>query len=208
MEWFVKTDKFVVVHDYGIGNEIVPGLFLGEIAAARSEYWKEENKITHVLACIPSSEEATQAHKRIPLEDSPQTQIQDYFRTTNQWLHLLLTKNKARVLVHCFAGISRSATMVMSYLIEKHDMSYQSAYQFTKAKRSCIRPNRGFELQLTHFAQNLAVNRAFSAIEKRKKQKFGIRQRRIFQYIWEYGDGEWKHLSSLEVVMHMIYASH
>jgi protein-tyrosine phosphatase len=41
-------------------------------------------------------------------------------------------------------GISRSAAVVIAYLIREHGMSYDQALAFVKAKRACIKPNSGF----------------------------------------------------------------
>ena len=52
------------------------------------------------------------------------------------------------MLVHCYAGISRSATIVISYLMKEHGMSLQAATQLTRSKRWFINPNPGFVKQL------------------------------------------------------------
>jgi len=49
------------------------------------------------------------------------------------------------VLVVCTAGISRSASVVISYLIKKYKMSYESAFEKVKTARIFIKPNDGFE---------------------------------------------------------------
>lgn len=57
-------------------------------------------------------------------------------------------KNNKKVLVHCFGGVSRSASVVISYLMIKHNMSYEKAYMHVKIKRNIICPNPGFKRQL------------------------------------------------------------
>jgi len=46
--------------------------------------------------------------------------------------------------VHCMAGRSRSATVVLAYLMTRHGMSLADAYQFLKSKRPGISPNLGY----------------------------------------------------------------
>ena len=53
-----------------------------------------------------------------------------------------------KVLVHCAAGVSRSATLVLAYLIGFQDMTLLAAHAHLKAARSVIRPNNGFWRQL------------------------------------------------------------
>lgn len=52
------------------------------------------------------------------------------------------------VLVHCNAGVSRSASVVIAWLMKEQRMSYDEAYGIVKAVKRDICPNRGFEMQL------------------------------------------------------------
>lgn len=52
------------------------------------------------------------------------------------------------VLVNCFAGVSRSATIVVAYVMYKNKMSVLDGIQFVRTKRPFINPNYGFVAQL------------------------------------------------------------
>merc|ERR1740129_1088027 len=52
------------------------------------------------------------------------------------------------ILVHCNAGVSRSAAAVLGYLMVDHGFDYETAYSLVKDKRHSIRPNEGFVKQL------------------------------------------------------------
>ena len=41
-------------------------------------------------------------------------------------------------------GVSRSASIVIAYLIRNHHMTYNEAFKFVKSKRACVKPNSGF----------------------------------------------------------------
>lgn len=60
-----------------------------------------------------------------------------------------------RVFVHCHAGISRSATVCIAYIMKHHQMDLTQAYDFVKQKRSCISPNLHFMGQLLEFQKRL-----------------------------------------------------
>ena len=64
-------------------------------------------------------------------------------------------KGEDKVLVHCSQGASRSATIVIAYLMWSKKMPYKEALEFVKKKRSVIRPNPGFKAQLELFEKEL-----------------------------------------------------
>lgn len=64
-------------------------------------------------------------------------------------------QDKTAVLVHCEAGISRSATTVIAYLVKYHNMSLLEAFEFTKTRRTSINPNAGFVEQLRRFESSV-----------------------------------------------------
>lgn len=66
------------------------------------------------------------------------------------------------VLVHCYAGVSRSATCVIAYLMQERDMNFEDAFSFASKQRPVIFPNMGFQRQLTEFERLLHVKRQFS----------------------------------------------
>ena len=59
------------------------------------------------------------------------------------------------VLIHCMAGISRSVTLVIAYLMQYYGLPMQQAYQFVKDKRSAISPNLNFMGQLLEFDRTI-----------------------------------------------------
>lgn len=74
-------------------------------------------------------------------------------------LHMLLT-NKVKVLVHCMMGVSRSAAVVIRYLIRYHGFTYDTALQRLQSQRWACRPNSGFEWQLRVFEAMVVASKA------------------------------------------------
>ncbi|XP_067645399.1 dual specificity protein phosphatase 18 [Eurosta solidaginis] len=58
-------------------------------------------------------------------------------------------------LVHCVAGVSRSTTLCLAYLMKYGGMSLREAYQHVKTIRPQIRPNTGFFQQLRCYEEQL-----------------------------------------------------
>ena len=91
---------------------------------------------------------------RIALEDSPHSQLGDYFDQCADKINQ--TKNKGgRTLVHCIAGVSRSASICIAYLMKHSRMSLREAYNHVKVRRMFIRPNVGFFKQLIEYEKRL-----------------------------------------------------
>lgn len=59
------------------------------------------------------------------------------------------------VLVHCKQGVSRSASLVIAYLMKSQKMSFQNAYTFLKQKSPSITPNLQLIYQLLEFEKTL-----------------------------------------------------
>ncbi|XWV25725.1 putative tyrosine-protein phosphatase [Tupanvirus soda lake] len=55
------------------------------------------------------------------------------------------------VLVHCMAGISRSVSLVVYYLMKKYHLNYDKAFSFVKNKRGIANPNDSFKSQLQKY---------------------------------------------------------
>ena len=56
-----------------------------------------------------------------------------------------------KTLVHCVAGVSRSATLCLAYLIKHERMPLKKAFAHLKSRRQSIKPNAGFFTQLIEF---------------------------------------------------------
>lgn len=67
-------------------------------------------------------------------------------------IHAIIQDGGA-VLVHCVAGVSRSATICLAYLTKYYCRSLRDAYHLMYSKRPMVRPNLGFWRQLIHYEQ-------------------------------------------------------
>lgn len=72
---------------------------------------------------------------------------------------------KCGVLVHCLAGISRSVTVTVAYLMKSHRLSLNDAYDFVKKCKPNISPNFNFMGQLLDFERTLNYDCSCSDVE-------------------------------------------
>ncbi len=90
--------------------------------------------------------------KLLDIDDMPDYPIERHFEESNSIIHSYLTGGKP-VLVVCTAGISRSAAIVMAYLIKHQRMPYSKAFHAVKRARVFVQPNVGFERALKAYAE-------------------------------------------------------
>ncbi|KAF9778658.1 protein-tyrosine phosphatase-like protein [Thelephora terrestris] len=123
-------------------------LWLGSFAAISDNDLLRKHRITHIVQVIdvswlPPVNDPNMTVTRIDIMDIPSADLKSHLDAACAGIEKSLTSGK-NVLVHCQQGISRSASVVIAYLIKKYDMSYEYAYAFVKRYRACVEPNSGF----------------------------------------------------------------
>ena len=103
---------------------------------------------------VPSyNKEDNFIHKVIGIPDVFTENIIQYFGEC-----LLFMEDNKKVLVHCMAGASRSATIIIAYLMWKNQLDFTEAVTLLEQIRPIISPNYGFVRQLQMFEKLLKKN--------------------------------------------------
>lgn len=102
---------------------------------------------------------------RLPLEDDLAANILPYFDIAIDKIQEQITKNQAHVLVHCVAGVSRSAAVVIAYLMKTCRMDLHGAFNHCYNLRPVIRPNNSFMLQLINYERQLFGKNSVRMVE-------------------------------------------
>ncbi|KAJ9072980.1 tyrosine protein phosphatase yvh1 [Entomophthora muscae] len=137
-------------------DEVEPSLFLGSFDAVTKPELLNSLGISHILTVGPGMEiKDFPSHikrKQILVLDEDNQNLLQYFDETNNFILEGLATN-GKVLVHCMAGISRSATVVCAFLMKHRSLSSQEALSTLTTVRSIIDPNPGFREQLEIYEQ-------------------------------------------------------
>ncbi|NWI73002.1 DUS4 phosphatase, partial [Dryoscopus gambensis] len=154
-------------HDQGGPVEILPFLYLGSAYHAARRDMLDALGITALLnvsSDCPNHFEGHYQYKCIPVEDNHKADISSWFMEAIEYIDSV-KECCGRVLVHCQAGISRSATICLAYLMMKKRVKLEEAFEFVKQRRSIISPNFSFMGQLLQFeSQVLATSYAVEAV--------------------------------------------
>ncbi|KAM3858901.1 dual specificity protein phosphatase 16 [Diretmus argenteus] len=139
-------------------TRILPHLYLGCQRDVLNKDLMQQNDIAYVLNAsntCPKPDFIPDSHfLRVPVNDSFCEKILPWLDKSVEFIEKAKASN-ARVLVHCLAGISRSATIAIAYIMKRMDMSLDEAYRFVKEKRPTISPNFNFLGQLLDFEKKI-----------------------------------------------------
>lgn len=92
--------------------------------------------------------------KHIPAFDIESYNIGYHFEEAFNYIDNALKQN-GKVYVHCAVGVSRSPTIVISYIMRRYSMSYEDTYNYVKRLRNIINPNMGFRKILQEYQNKL-----------------------------------------------------
>ncbi|TRY82997.1 hypothetical protein DNTS_003977 [Danionella cerebrum] len=121
------------------------------------------NGITHILSVCnnarPVLEDMT--YLCIDAADASRQNLSQHFRESIRFIHECRLDGGA-CLVHCLAGVSRSTTLLVAYLMTVTSFGWEDCLSAVKAVRSFVGPNDGFQQQLQEFqTEQLSEYRAW-----------------------------------------------
>ncbi|KAK0091677.1 hypothetical protein PV326_002863 [Microctonus aethiopoides] len=151
-------------------DEVYPGIIIGNGSTAKQKRYLSEIGITHVLNAAEGNfsgyvntnsefySDTNIKYLGFRLYDSPIVDISKYFYPAANFIEDALSTTSGKVYVHCVMGVSRSATLVIAYLMIKRHMLAEEAIRLLRESRA-IHPNHGFLEQLATLDNQLRRNR-------------------------------------------------
>ena len=143
-------------------NEILKDfLYISGYKTASTASDLENLKITNIINCSGDLCENLSFsginYLTLNIRDNVSENIECLFFKCIDYINEAKEKN-GRVLIHCYKGVSRSVSVLISYLIYLNKWTYDEAFDFVQSKRSIANPNIGFYLQLKLFHKRITLN--------------------------------------------------
>ena len=139
-------------------DEIIENLWLGNYCASINIPNLKNKGIKKILTVMdhfegPNYDIKDFNHKIFDIEDKNRQNIIQYFGDCLNFI-----KGEEKILVHCIAGSSRSASIVIAYLMWIKKWKLEQTLKFVKEKRPIVGPIEGFLKQLEIFEKLLIEN--------------------------------------------------
>lgn len=131
-------------------SKVLPQLYIGSIKEISDKKWIDKHNISHVVNCaieldnyFPDDVNYLNLH----LRDAADQTLYHVFEPAYKFIYDAISKG-GTVMVHCYAGVSRSASIVIYFLMKSQKVGLQKALEQLKSVRPIINPNHGFMHQL------------------------------------------------------------
>lgn len=111
--------------------------------------------ITHILAIhdTPRRLFPDKNYLCVMAADTPDQNLTQYFSVCNDFIHAARLR-EGNVLIHCLAGMSRSITVCVAYVMSVSTLDWRESLKVVRSGRAIANPNLGFQNQLQDFETN------------------------------------------------------
>ena len=139
-------------------DHIIDNIYLGDFRTADNIDILKEHNITHIINCafnLPNKYPEQITYKRLELRDETDQPIIEKLEEAYQFIKENKDKN---IFVHCVFGKSRSASVVIFYIMKEKKLNFNEAKNFVKNIRQIVEPNSGFENELNIYYEEHIKN--------------------------------------------------
>nr|NP_001261803.1 uncharacterized protein Dmel_CG10089, isoform E [Drosophila melanogaster]AGB94496.1 uncharacterized protein Dmel_CG10089, isoform E [Drosophila melanogaster] len=135
-------------------GKVLPGLYVGNYRDSKDHAQLERFKISHIIAIHDSPRRLLpdKHYLCVMASDTPDQNLSQYFSVCNDFIHAARLR-EGNVLIHCLAGMSRSVTVAVAYIMTATHLNWKEALKVVRAGRAVANPNAGFQSQLQEFEQ-------------------------------------------------------
>jgi len=132
-------------------SKILPYLYIGDIDDVTNHNWLHSEGITHIVNCAKELDTGniceSFSYLKLSFDDAPDEKLFPRVKKGHDFIRKAMN-GKGKVLVHCYAGISRSVSTACFHLMHEYGISFDEALRVIKKSRRIANPNSGFKKQL------------------------------------------------------------
>ncbi|KPI88304.1 putative phopshatase [Leptomonas seymouri] len=142
-------------------DKVLDFLFLGSLRTAQTVTVYHDLDIGYVLTAGRNLEVVVEPWMKqlvLTVDDFPEQGMIPIFKEAFAFIDEARS-NKKGVLIHCFAGLSRSVTIAVAYLMHLKGMTRDAALEMVRKARPAARPNEGFLRELKQYEEILEGER-------------------------------------------------
>ncbi|CAK5020602.1 unnamed protein product [Meloidogyne enterolobii] len=135
-------------------------VYLSSQAVAQDLELLLTNKITHIINVATGVQclfPENITYLALTALDVPTENLKRHFDKAVKFIYNAV-ENGGKVLIHCNAGVSRSTTIVIAYLMNYKHLTVNKALEHVRSQRPIARPNDGFMCQLKEYESELGLN--------------------------------------------------
>ena len=151
----LELDPFTMPLNFFLDNFMA----IGSETHAQNISLMDTLKITHILNVTPNEtlEDIKKGRQilQIPILDTISQNIIEYLSKALKFIHNARATPNAKLLIHCYAGISRSVSFAIAYVMWTEHKSFEDAFALIHKHRPCASPNLNFIGQLMIFGNFL-----------------------------------------------------
>lgn len=146
MSFSDHTKQLEMLYGSSINTVVEDSLYLSDMTAATNADILGKFNITHIVNAsngkVPNAFPEKYKYLNINVEDDNVEDITPHFQKVVDFLSS--TNDAKRVLFHCRLGVSRSATLLIAYMMHQFAMTLREAYDLVKSRRAKVQPSEAF----------------------------------------------------------------
>ena len=131
-------------------DHIIDNIYLGDVFAARNETYLKIHNISIVINCAMEHKSEYKDIKALELELLDFYEIK-LFPKFDFVYKIIKQYNKTNIFIHCMGGVSRSASLVLFYIMKEKKWNYDISLNYARSKRPTVNPNESFANQLKEY---------------------------------------------------------
>ncbi|XP_053691093.1 protein phosphatase Slingshot isoform X2 [Sabethes cyaneus] len=169
---FIDEEMLVILGQMDAPTEIFDHVYLGSEWNASNLEELQRNGVRHILNVtreIDNFFPGTFDYFNVRVYDDEKTDLLKHWDNTFKYISRARMEG-SKVLVHCKMGISRSASVVIAYAMKANNWDFDRALRHVKEKRSCIKPNKNFIMQLETYQGMLDAMKNREKLQRSKSE--------------------------------------